>query len=316
MRRPVFIASILALLSACDKPQEQPVPDVPAAPLTAVSPTSTVLFQVYGSKDEPRLVPIAIADGGHLAPLNLDAEGWRVLDSMFFAKGAKLPIYRNGAETGTVEVMRGMWSDDGELYSLPGCGLLLPQAVGKLAAKGFVEASVEYLASTTPLLQPKETRTVPKESATAGRTLANTVAAAKEVGAEELSGLEFISRWLPTGAGPSGNTLFASFIDPNAGDAGPGAGHTTMLMALAEDSAGTLASSYQHVSTGEARSVAFQRLVNHADLDGDGIDEIIVEEWKYAATPEFAVLKYAQGKWRTVFRVSQAWCLDQKPDGD
>ena len=165
MRRPVFIASILALLSACDKPQERPLPDVPAAPRTAVSPTSTVLFQVYGSKDEPRLVPIAIADGGHLAPLNLDAEGWRVLDSMFFAKGAKLPIYRNGAETGTVEVMRGMWSDEGELYSLPGCRLLLPQAVGKLAAKGFVEGRAVEARLTALGMDLVETLEVPHDTA-------------------------------------------------------------------------------------------------------------------------------------------------------
>jgi hypothetical protein len=316
MRRPVLIASILALLSACDKPQEQPAPDVPAAPRTAVTPTSTILFQVFGEKEQPRIVPIAIADGGRLAPLNLDAEGWRVLDSLFFAKGAKLPIYRNGTESGTVEIVRGMWNDEGPLYTLPACAAVLPQAAGKLAAKGFVEASIEYLASTTPLTQPKEQRTLPRDSETQGRTLANTVAAAKQVGNEELASLDFISRWLPTGAGPTGRTLFASFIDPNGGDAGSGAGHTVMLMALAEDSAGTLVPSYQHVASGDARSVEMQRLVNHADLDGDGIDEILIEEWKYAATPEFGVLKYSQGKWRLVFRVSQNWCLDTKRPGD
>ncbi len=315
MRRSVLIASILALLSACDKPQEQPAPDVPAAPQTAVTPTSTILFEVYGAKEDPRVIPIAIADGGRLAPLTLDANGWRLLDSMFFAKGAKLPIYRNGAEAGAIVIARGMWTDEGALYTLPACRALIPQAAGTLEAKGFVEASVEYLASTTPLLQPKEQRTVPRESETQGRTLANTVAAAKQVGTEELASHEFISRWLPTGAGPSGRTLFASFIDPNGGDAGAGAGHTVMLMALAEDSAGTLVPSYQHVSSGEARGVEMQRLVNHADLDGDGVDEILLEEWKYAATPELAVLKYSQGKWRLVFRVSQDWCLDAKPAG-
>lgn len=313
MRRSVLIASILALLSACDKPQEQPASDVTAAPQTAVTPTSTILFQVYGAKEDPRVIPIAIADGGRLAPLTLDANGWRLLDSMFFAKGAKLPVYRNGSEAGTITIARGMWTDDGTLYTLPACRELIPQAAAQLNVNGAIEASVEYLASTTPLLQPKEQRALPGESATQGRTLANTVAAAKQVGNEELANHEFISRWLPTGAGASGITLFASFIDPNAGDAGPGAGHTVMLMALAEDSAGTLIPSYQHVSSGEARGVEMQRLVNHADLDGDGIDEILLEEWKYAATPELAVLKYSQGKWRLVFRVSQNWCLDTKP---
>jgi hypothetical protein len=182
--------------------------------------------------------------------------------------------------------------------------------VGKLAAKGFVEVSVEYLASTTPLTQPKSERTLPRESAAQGRTLANTTAAARQIGAEELSNLEFVSRWLPTGAGPSGRTLFASYIDPVGGDEGAGAGHSVMLLAMAEDSAGTLNPSYQHVSSGAVRTVVIQRLLNHADLDGDGVDEILIEESKYAGAPEIAVLKYTQGKWRAVFRVSQDWCLE------
>jgi len=309
----VIIASILALLSACDKPEPTPVPDVPAVPLTAITPTSTILFSVFGSKEEPRLVPLAIADGGRLSGITLDATGWRLLDSLFLSKGKKLPIYRNGAESGTVEIVKPMWSDEGELYSLPGCTMLLPQAQGRIAAKGFVEASVEYLASTTPLTQPKTERRVPRDAETRGRSMANTVAAAKEVGAEELANLEFVARWLPTGAGPNGLTLMGSFVDPSGGDAGPGAGHSVNLVALAEDSAGTMLPSYTHVSQGEVRDVEFQRLVNHADLDGDGVDELLVEASKYAATPEWVVLKYAAGRWRAVFRVSQDWCLDVKP---
>jgi hypothetical protein len=314
MRRPVIIASILALLSACDKPQEQVTPDVPAGPLTAVSPTSTLLFQVYGSKDAPRIAPIAIVEGGQLAPLTLDAAGWRSVDSTFFAQGAKLTVYRDGAANGTVEVLRGMWpAGDTTLYSLPGCTNVVPQALGRLAVTGFVEASVEYLASTTPLAQTVEPRISPVDARTAARTFANTIAASSDVGNEELASLEFVARWLRTGAGPKGRTLLASFIDPNAGDTGPGAGHTVMLLALAEeDSSGALASSYQHVSQGEGRAVDFQRLVNHADIDGDGIDEIIVERWRYAAVPEIAILKYAGGKWTEIFRHSENWCLDTR----
>lgn len=313
MRRPVLIASILALLAACDKPQ-QPAADVPPPPpQTAVTPTSTILFSVYGPREEPRLVPIGIADGGRVAPLSLDAEGWRVLDSLFFRKGAKLPIYRDGAASGEVEIVRGMWdANEGALYTLPGCTDLVPQALGKLVTDGRVEASVEYLASTTPLAQTKEKREAPRDPMAQGRTLANSIAAASEVGDEELKHLEFITRWLRTGAGPTGHTLLATYIDPEGGDAGAGTGHTVQLTALAEDSAGVLSASYQQVSSGEARTVRFQRLVNHADLDGDGVDEILLEEWQYAQVPEVAVLKYAQGKWRPVFRVSQNWCLDVK----
>lgn len=297
---------------ACDKPQ-QLLPDLPAAPLSVVSATSSIFFQVYGSREEPRLAPFAIVENGQLAPISLDADGWRNVDALFFAVGRKLPLYRDGVAIGEAEIVRPMWDpNSGALYSLPGCTDVVPQAQGKLIMANRAEASVEFLASTTPLKQKAGTRPLPKDAETPARTVASAVATASQVGAEELAHLDFIGRWLRTGAGPEGRTLLATYVDPEAGDAGPGAGHTVSLLALSEDSAGTFATSFQHVSQGEARGVEFRRLVNHADLDGDGIDEIILETWRYAATPDVVVLKYAAGKWTESFRVSQNWCLDKK----
>ena len=302
------------MLVACDKPQ-QPAPDAPAVPLTAVSSTSTIFFQVYGAREEPRIVPVAIAEGGKLAPITLDAEGWRLVDSLFFHVGGKLPVYRDGAALGDVEIVRSMWDPaEGALYTLAGCSSVVPQAQGKLLLGSRPEASVEFLASTTPLKQKSGTRPLPRDAMTQARTIASAVATASELGKEELGSLEFIGRWLRTGAGPEGRTLLATFVDPEAGDAGPGAGHTVSLLALAEESSGALTTSYQHVSQGEARGVEFRRLMNHADLDGDGVDEILLEAWHYAATPDVVVLKYADGTWSESFRVSQNWCLDKKPD--
>ena len=61
---------------------------------------------------------------------------------------------------------------------------------------------------------------------------------------------------------------------------------------------------------GDAKSVEFQRLVNHVDVDGDGADEIIVEAWKYGSDNDLVVLKFAGGKWQEVLRVKQDWCLE------
>ena len=297
---------------ACDKPQ-QLIPNLPAGPLSVVSATSSIFFQVYGAREEPRLAPFAIVENGQLAPISLDSDGWRAVDSLFFAVGRKLPLYHDGAAIGEVQIVKPMWDPNlGALYSLPGCTEVVPQAQGKLVGSNRAEMSIEFLASTTPLTQKKGTRPLPRDAETPARTVASAVATASQIGAEELASLEFISRWLRTGAGPEGRTLLATFVDPVAGDAGPGAGHTVSLLALAEDSAGAFATSFQHVSQGEARGVEFSRLVNHADLDGDGIDEIILEMWRYAATPSVVVLKYAAGKWTESFRVSQNWCLDRK----
>ncbi|MBX7119925.1 MAG: hypothetical protein K1X31_13110 [Gemmatimonadaceae bacterium] len=313
MRRPVIIASILALLSACDKPKAPPAAAAPDRPLTSLSAQSTILFNVFGDATAPRVVPIAVVEGGRVAELVLDAAGWRQLDSMFLAKGRTLTVYRDGAAAGEFTVTRPMFTDEGALYALPGCQLLVPQAEGRLSTELAPDALVDYIASSTPLAQTAQTERMPKDAAEKGRTLANTIAAAREVGPEELGHLNFDARWLPSGAGPAKRTLLASYLDASGGDAGAGAGHSSMILALAEDSAGTLVPSYQHVSSGEARAVDMQRLVNHADLDGDGVDELLIEEWKYAATPEIGVLKYAQGKWRMIFRVPNEWCLDVKP---
>ena len=157
---------------------------------------------------------------------------------------------------------------------------------------------------------------MPRDAGPQGRTLANAVATASEIGQEEIGHLEFISRWLRTGAGANGRTLLATYIDPEAGDAGPGAGNTAMILVLAEDSAGTLNTSFKKVSVGDARAVEFQRLVTHADLDSDGVDEIVLETWRYASLHDLSVLQFANGKWRQVFTVGLNWCVDApKPDG-
>jgi hypothetical protein len=49
-----------------------------------------------------------------------------------------------------------------------------------------------------------------------------------------------------------------------------------MVLALAEDSAGVMRPSYEHAVVGEARSVESQRIVNYADLDGDGVNELFL----------------------------------------
>ena len=79
---------------------------------------------------------------------------------------------------------------------------------------------------------------------------------------------------------------------------------------LAEDSAGTLNTSYRHALSGESRTVEFRRLVNFADLNGDGIAELQLEAWRYAGIPSLALLQYQNGKWEETFRIGLDWCVD------
>jgi hypothetical protein len=297
------------LLAGCDKPNA----DAPVAgtPLTDLSTNPTVLFQVFGDLTAPRAVPIGIVANGSLRPLTLDAAGWRSLDSMVFSAGNRLSIYHRGLDAGSAVVERGMWPAGEEaLYSLPGCRLVVPQAVLSLEAAVPLEQSVELIASSVPLPQLEQGRPFPADAVARGRTLTSAIAAEAEIAPEELVHLDFSARWLLTGAGPERRTLLATYVDPEAGDAGPGAGHTTTIFTLAEDSAGALNTSFRHTASGESRTVDFLRLVNHADLDGDGVAELLMESWRYARVPDLMLLRYREGRWRETFRVSMEWCLD------
>lgn len=312
MRRFALIASILVLAVACDK-QTQAPRDTAAGNRTDLSTSPTILFTVFGPRETPKLAPIGVVTTTGLKPLTLDDAGWRELDSVYFAAGRKLPMYRNGAAIGELEIVRGMWpADSMPLYEVPGCSRVVPQALARFADPAAFEETVEFLASSAPLVQPGDTRPFPANPEAQGLTLAGAVASAADIGAEDLNGLDFHARWLRTGVGANGRSLLASYIDPDAGDLGPGAGSTAVLVLLAEDSAGTFNTSYQHARVGEARSVDFRRVINYADLDGDGKAEILMEQWRYAAIPSLVLLKHNGVRWADAFSVSAEWCTDQR----
>jgi hypothetical protein len=309
--RTALIASILLLAVACDKQTDKPSAE-PVRDLTDLSGSPTVLFTVFGPREEPKLAPIAVLRAGKLEQITLDETGWRELDSLYFMAGSSMPIYRNGASLGGIQIARGMWpADSAPLYEVRGCRTVVPQALGVLTPVSAFDETVELLASSTPIAQPTDNRAFPMNPEAQGKTLADAVATTAGIGAEDLSELDFHARWLRTGVGPNGRTLLASYIDPNAGDLGPGAGNTSVILVMAEDSAGTFKTSYSHSGIGESRTVEFQRLVNHADLDGDGKSELVMQAWRYAGIPSIVVLRHNGVRWVEAFRVSEEWCTDR-----
>lgn len=312
MRRTAFIASILVLAAACDKQAETPRAESSTS-ITDLTGSPTILFSVFGPRSTPKLAPIALVTADGLKPLEFDQTGWRELDSTYFAAGKSLTVYRNGRDLGPIEIVRGMWpADSSPLYEVRGCRTVVPQALGRFQANNTFEETVELLASSVPLAQIQDSRPFPANPEAQGRTLASAVAAAASIGPEDLNGLDFHARWLRTGVGANGRTLLTSYIDPNAGDLRPGAGNTAVLILLAEDSANTFNTSYQHAKSGESRTVEFRRLLNHLDLDGDGKSELVMEAWKYAEIPSLVILKHDGTRWLETYRMSLEWCTDRR----
>jgi hypothetical protein len=309
--RAVTLLTTVILLSAaaCQKakpaknPADAIVPEgVPALDLAA---KPQILFQIFGDRESPRIMPIAAVVNNVIKPIGLKLAGWKQLDADFMAPGTKYPFYVEGGDPGELTVTHDT------TYSLPGCNAVKPMALVQLAVnKPRSDPTVEFLASSGPLAPPRPESPNLMQSADIAklaRAIGRQVAKQAHISAAELDSLDFSARMIPTGASAA-PTLIISFIDPNSGEARSGS-WTAHVFALADSGANGYEVTYQHVVKGDAKTVEFQRLVNHVDFNGDGADEIIVEAWKYASDNDLVVLSFKAGKWQEVLRVKQDWCL-------
>jgi hypothetical protein len=306
----------LAVATACDKsPKVDPNEVLPQG--TAALDLTTqprVIFQVFGDVSSPKIMPIATIVNGAIEPIGLTRAGWRTFDSTYFKPGTKYGVYLGDAAHGTVTVSRGMWAaGDSALYPLENCRDLRPLgAVSLDFTPKANEPTIEMIATTfTPPPHPGVAKPFPPSATIAkmGRDFGLSVGLANQMDKEELDSLDFIARMIRTGARPD-PTLLVSFIDQQAGDIAPGQGHTSHLLALFDKVDTGYVSTYRHVKSGDAKTVEFQRVLDHLDVDGDGIDELILESWRYGGLNDLVVLGFKANAWHEVLRSSSNWCLD------
>ena len=311
----VILATLACGLACGNEPKRDPNQVLPVG--TEALDLSThpqILFQVFGDKADPKMMPIAAVVNGVIRPIGLTRQGWRDLDSAYFAAGAKYTVYVDDQAKGTISVTRGMWAGQQEpMYPLPGCRDLKPLASVVLDPSIKTdEPTVEYIAASSPLqphaVTPKSTLTT-AEITQMGREYGHALGVRSQMDKEELDSLDLIARLIVTGATKS-PTLLASFIDPQAGDLGPGKGHTSHILALFDKIDTGYVATYRHVKSGDAKTVEFQRILDHLDVDGDGIDEIIIESWHFAGTNDLVVLGFKASQWHEVLRAPSKWCLD------
>ena len=306
--------SILALAAGCDKAKKTTDENLPPpTPSFDVSTKPPLVLQVFGNADSTRLVPIAAIVDGQLKPIELPDADWHRLDSAYFQAGTSYPVYRDGQLAGTATVTRRMWQADSEpLYVLPGCRDVRPMAAVTLKATMALDPAFEFLSLSVPHASAPPSAAGPRDLGAAVRTLAITALRAEQLDTADIDTASFSAHSIHVAAGAK-PTLVASQVDANAGDTGPGAGHTTHFLLFGDDPDGKgYQLSYRHLESGEARIVEFQRLLDHLDVTGDGTDEIFVESWRYASDNDLVVLSRANGKWHETLRVKQAWCLRQK----
>ena len=316
MNRFALIATIVVVAAGCDKTKsllgEGRPPEVDGPPPEArldLTRRPDVVFQLFGERDDPRMVPIAAIIDGALKPIELTASGWREFDAMYTRSDKSYALYRDGAAIGEVRVRRGMWErSDEPLYSLPGCRLVTPLSAVSIQTKVRLSYTVEALVVTPGIaVQPKPPiKPAPGLEARA-RVIAIDVARAAGIDTAALRPSAFHYVAINTGATKS-PTLVASFLDPESSDRN---GTTAHVFALADDQGAGYQSTLSHTANGAVASAEFRRYIDHLDLNGDGVDEIVLEGWKFAGETFVSVLGYANGEWREVFRGQSSWCLSR-----
>lgn len=316
MKRFALIATILVVAAGCDKAKSvlglgrPPEPDGP--PIGArldLTRRPDIVFQLFGERDDARMVPIGAVVDGVLKPIELTGSGWREFDAMYTRSNKSYPLYRDGIAIGTVRVRRGMWERSTDpLYTLPGCRLVTPLSAVSLETTARLSFTVEALVTTSGVaVQPKAPVKIAKGMESKARGVAYEVARMAGIDSASLPPSAFHYTAINTGATKT-PTLIASFLDPEASDR---TGYTSHVFALADDAGAGYQPTLKHTTSGVVAAAEFRRYIDHLDLNGDGIDEIVLEGWQFAGETFVSVLGYANGEWGEVFRGRSSWCLSK-----
>jgi hypothetical protein len=316
MKRLALIATILLVAAGCDKTKSllglgrPPEPEGP--PIGArldLTRRPDVVFQLFGERNDPRMVPLAAVVDGVLKPIELTASGWREFDAMYTRSNKTYALYRDGEAIGEVRVRRGMWErSEDPLYTLPGCQILTPLSAVSLETTARLSYTIEALAATPGVtVRPKLPIKSPKDLERKSLAMAHDVARDARIDTVALRPSAFHYVAINTGATKS-PTLMASFLDPEASDR---TGYTSHLLALADDTGGGYQATFKHTTSGAVATAEFRRYIDHLDVNGDGIDEIVLEGWQFAGETFVSVLGYANGEWSEVFRGRSSWCLSK-----
>jgi hypothetical protein len=320
MKRLAMLATILTVATSCDKAKEfvrsgqsAGPPQVDPSEALDLATKPTILFQVFGESSDPRMIPVAAVQDGKVRQITLSRDGWEQFDAMYLRRGKSYNIYRDGAAVGIATVRQGMWERAEPLYSLPGCRTLTPLAAVTLDRKLDANFAVEFLATADTFARPRSAPAASTAQVTRqARALGYELGTAANIARATLDSLDFRAIAVPTGANGM-PTLIGSFIDPTVEDASSASALMVHLFFIAEmDSTGHYRATYLHRVNGPLETAAFRRYSDHADITGDGIDEIVLEGWQYRGDTFMLVLAYSGGDWTEVFRSRPNWCLDER----
>ena len=319
MRRCSLFATTLILALGCDKARElageskgAQAAETPAADRLDLSTHPEILFKVYGERDDPRMIPLGVMRGGTLEAISLGSSGWKQFDSMYDKVGAKYTVYENGRSIGVAKVRQGMWgAGEAPLYTLPSCQLLTPQAAVTLDGGVAPGYTVSLFAATKALRSAPVATMSSAEATRIARGLAANAAKTAGISESELNGLDMHASAIATGVGDA-PTLVATLVDRRSGEQSAAGERTSHILLIADKVPGAseYRTTFTHTLNGDASSGEFRRFIDHLDVAGDGVTEIVLEGWKYGGDTFLMFLQYRNGTWTEMYRSRSSWCLD------
>jgi hypothetical protein len=311
---PVLFGAIVVVTGCGTKTDASPAP----ANELKLADHPNILFEVFGEREDPRMIPLAVVDDhGKLHHIRLSDEHWKKFDKIYDHSGTVYTLYQDGGVAGTATVKQGMWEKpNAPLYSLPNCRQLLPLSAVTLDSKVKAGITVEFLATGTALpsaANPKPEVLTRDDAIKTARDVATKVGTDAGISRTLLDSLDYHGLAVNTGA-TSEPTLIASFIDPNSDDAGPHGAGTAFVFTIADKTGAEYAPTFSKTVNGKSSHEDFRRYVDHLDIDGDGVDELVLEGWRPGGDSYPIILKYVAGRWQEIYRGTPDWCLDQKND--
>ena len=293
------VAGILSLATACDK-------QAPAAQQAVLSGKPNVLFLLFGDKGDPRLLPIATLENGKVKRLALGTSGWHDFDTLYFAAGARIPVYEHGGRLGDAIVRRGMWDGKEPLYNLQGCQAPRPMAAVTLSGRPDNAVMLELLATSDSLLTSKPTIVLTRADKDSAESVLVRIGQHEGLTTNARAELDMQTQAIGTGA-TAHPTLVASYMERGSGVNGKP--RHLFVIADYSDSAKAYSESFLHVPGDSARE--FRRLIDHVDLTEDGVDEIVLEGWRLGGDSFLVILRYNGGRWGEIARGATSWCGDK-----
>ena len=320
MGRRRLLATTLILALGCDKARQltggsagPPTSDAPAAARLDLTTRPDMLFQIYGERDDPRMIPVAVLRDGKIEQITLGASGWKQFDGLYGKPGAEYSAYQGGHSIGHVTVRQGMWEEGKDpLYTLPSCKLMVPQAAVTVSSAGKAGYTVSLFAATRALHETAPAQMAQAEVDRIGRQVAERVAAGAGVDKSVVDSLDFHAVSVSTGVS-KWPTIVITLIDRRADEQSAAHEHTSHLLIVADrgEGSGDYSPTFKHVVDGDASTGDFRRFIDALDVAGGGTAELVLEGWKFGGDTFLLFLQYNNGAWTELFRGRSSWCLDE-----